>query len=201
MYRPFRIDLQKFILDMLPPRKRFQRRVEFAYWFLRPLYRWYRQVLQPSYDRMMYELDFNSQVIKLQWLLNDQFDPAGEGITVVTNLDKSRLFIYPHISSKPKFYAYNRWKDDVTYPLNYKVTEDSVVYRSKVSNINFQPSANPSKWENLGPVTYVRNEGYYQVTPDYFINVPSALEADLEQIRSLASKYTFSGISFEIIEI
>lgn len=103
------IDLFYLLNITLPPFLRGPKLIAFLY----PAYTVLKNMQTEFYDffdRVKYELQFNGQVVMLEHLLNDQFDPALRRIFINSEEQLEKIFIYnvdESIPAEEEIYLYN----------------------------------------------------------------------------------------------
>lgn len=123
------------MIHMIPPVQRYDWWVNYHHAAVKPL----DQLLQSFYgffNQKKYELTFDGQVIYLEHVLNDQFDPIDRGIFITDSslLDTVFLFtesegnepttIYTDAEAEPPIYlnTYDEYIDDVDFIVNIPST-------------------------------------------------------------------------------
>lgn len=92
----YRIDWDKLVRLMLPIRLRRPLMIWFFWSMVYPV-RWLYQLFTNFKNERLKRISYNSQVVYLQKMLNDEFDPFLKRIRVVNNaIDDRRLLYYQH---------------------------------------------------------------------------------------------------------
>lgn len=152
------IDLYPMILELIPPVQRYDWWIDYHRSAIKPLHLLF-QDFYAFFDQKKYELLFNGQVIYLEHILNDQFDPIDRGIyiTDATLLDARFIFttaenneptyIYTTAEADPPFYinTTSEYYDDVDFIVNIpsSVTFDVNLLKYWVNKYRIAPM----RWE------------------------------------------------------
>lgn len=92
----YRVDWDKLVRLMLPIRLRRPLMIWFFWSMVYPV-RWLYQLFTNFKNERLKRISYNSQVVYLQKMLNDEFDPFLKRIRVVNNaIDDRRLLYYQH---------------------------------------------------------------------------------------------------------
>lgn len=100
----FRIDWDKLIRLFIPIKLRNTLIIWFVWSVLYPLKQLHQLFINFRQERLN-RLSYNSQVVYLQKMLNDEFDPFSRSIRIMNNsIDDRRLFYYQH-REKPMYFG------------------------------------------------------------------------------------------------
>jgi hypothetical protein len=97
------IDLYLVVLQMIAPVQRYDWWIDYHNAAVKPL----NQLLQDFYDffnEKKYELSFNGQVIYMEHVLNDQFDPVDRGIYITDSTLLDARFIFTKAEENEETY-------------------------------------------------------------------------------------------------
>lgn len=95
----FAVDFYTLIVRLLPPFLRRPVMIAWLYRLIHPVISLYGQFLGFRQQQLM-RTSCTGQVISLEWLLNELFDPTGRGIYILTNgLSTTDNFIYSETDS------------------------------------------------------------------------------------------------------
>ena len=100
--RIFNIDFRKLALLLTPIFWRFTRFVEFIYTFIEPIVLLHKDFLIFR-DKEIYKVVHNGQVITLEKVMNDAFDPEQRRIFISEEAIFDPLYIYTTAENKPLF--------------------------------------------------------------------------------------------------
>lgn len=112
------IDFYFVILWLLPPQHKAPEVVDFLKAAFKPLIELHND-FDAFYAQIKYDLEFNGQVINLERLLNEQFDPIDNGIYITDGIYIEQVFIFNNAENNEETYLFNNSESETpTYLFN-----------------------------------------------------------------------------------
>jgi hypothetical protein len=100
------INYRKLVNDLLPPRRRKSRHIDWLIVITSHIRTLYDEYLTYC-DQKRYELQFNAQVINLESLLNDKYNNGQPGIFIDDNTKPDDVFLFNDEEQQAPVYLYN----------------------------------------------------------------------------------------------
>jgi hypothetical protein len=194
----YSVDWLTKVKQNLPILLRLPKRIDWIIALIKPIKDLYADFLIIQRDNY-YAIRFTSQILYLQKLLNDLFDPTGNGIYITDYGLIPRVFLYNKIENNTPFYLYNKWDSTVTYATGEFSIHGQTVWKAQASSTNVTPGTDPSKWRAYKDKPYLRNKSEYALSGGFVINIPSALVYNDEQLRAIVDSYKFAGRYYIIV--
>jgi hypothetical protein len=149
-------------------------------------------------DSVLETLNHNGQVIYLEKILNDKYDPTNRDIYISDAL-ASPYFINKKSEPDPPVYLYKKYNPVNTYAVDeYCVFTDNVVYKCVIST-SASPAFAPSKWSAMGTVKYLLQKQEYLFSYNFIVNVPNTVLFDTNEMKALVNKFKQAGKKYIII--
>ncbi|MCE9539757.1 MAG: hypothetical protein K8R85_11135 [Bacteroidetes bacterium] len=149
-------------------------------------------------DDYMYKVRYNSQVIYLERILNDKFDPTNRAIYITDLSQVNEEYLYQKIESKPANYLYSKWKIGNPYLIGEYAVDENNVYVALTNNAGLQPSLNPGDWAfyKINKFLYLKSE--HNSSGGFIVNVPIALIYNDSMMRAIINYYRFASKQYVI---
>lgn len=147
---------------------------------------------------ILYKLRFTGQIIYLEHILNDMFDPVNRAIYIDNVADTATTIIYYKSELKPKTFLYYKYNPVANYQADDFVVEGDKVYKCIAASTGLLPSANPAQWQlyKVRPSIKYKSE---QLAYDFIVMVPSGLIFNIDQMKALVDYYKLLGKAYQII--
>lgn len=151
-----------------------------------------------KYQVLVYKIAFTFQVIYIEKVLNNKFDPVNTGIYIQDAGITVRHYLYRKSESKPPIYKYRLWKQNINYVVGQFAIDENKVYKCLVNNSHFIPSVNPTQWQYHTDVKFKRRNTEFAIQYNFIIKVPASVTFDVATMRGLVDFYRYSGIRYTI---
>lgn len=149
---------------------------------------------------ILYDLQFNGQIMYLEYVLNDLFDNNLRRIYINNTADNSaRLFIFNKVEGQPKHYVFNKWNAVDSFLMDDHLVYKFKVYKALTNNSNVAPDTNPAVWQYVmaAPILFNR-EDYALYNTSFIVMYPTGLSFDINRMKALVNKYKLAGKSYTI---
>lgn len=146
----------------------------------------------------VYKIRFNGQVIYLEKILNDKFDPVGTGIYIIDGNTNVATYLYRRIELKPPLYLYKRWKSTISYNADEFAVEGNKVYKALSNNTNKKPSLYPSYWAYYKQVPFIKRRTEFYMEYSFIVKVPHTLSFDQNAMKAIIDYYRLAGKRYKI---
>ncbi len=151
-----------------------------------------------KYQIFIYQIGFTFQVMYLEKVLNNKFDPTNEGIYIVDGGITQKNYLYRKSESKPPKYKYRRWKQSINYVVGDYAIYENKVYRCIANNVHFNPALNPAKWVFHADVRFRRRTSEFNLQYDFIVKVPATVTFDVIEMRATIDFYRYAGKRYKI---
>ncbi len=197
----FNINFRDIVLKNWIPFLRKQKTIDFLYSLIKPL-----QSLNDSFNlfrnKVSSDLSYNSQVIQLERLLNDCYDPTQRRIFIEDTANIDYNYLYNELENREAVYFYNNWDLNVRYAVNeFSVAiigSSTIVYQSKLNNKGKIPSSNPSYWKTHKIISYYKNSSEFDNLIRYIIHIPLLITFNELELRNKVDKYNAASYKYLI---
>jgi hypothetical protein len=149
-------------------------------------------------NQKILEANATGQVIYLEKLLNDKFDPTGTGIYIDSNLAPNPFYLYQKAEAVPPVYVYNKWDATATYFPDYRAVVGTSVYKSLTINVGSNPVINPTNWVFEKEILYLRQKSEFLTNFNFIVWVPVAVTFSTNEMKALINKYKIAGKTYLI---
>lgn len=186
----------KIIKENLPFFLQSAKRLNWIYTLIKPF-----KIIANEFEKIRQEfidkIAYTAQVIYLEKILNDRFDPVNRGIYISNASRFSNYYLYRKAELKPPYYLYRKWRSTIPYQAGEFSVEANRVYVAIVDNISNLPSASPLEWAYYKDVDFMRSKADH-VTKGFIVNIPLTLVFDEARLRVVVNYYRFAGRNFTI---
>jgi hypothetical protein len=191
------INWLKIIKENLPFDSQNSYTIDLIKMLISPFNKIYQEFLV-QYQVYVYKIRFNGQVQYLQRILNDKFDPVNGDIYIMNGAIGTPKYLYRNSESKPPFYLYKKWKVGATYYTGNFALDENKAYKALSNNVGIKPSLNPSDWQFVRDVTYLRRKTEFYISFDFIVMVPSTLTFNLVAMKAIIDYYRLAGKRYKI---
>ena len=194
----FNVNLLQQAQDNLITRLRGPKRINLIDAALKPLKIMQAEVAALRAD-YTYKVKHNSEVISLETVLNDRFDPITRGI-FIQDANYPFVWIYRISEARPAVKLYRRWTSGQAFLTGQFCWYSGAVYEANTNNTNKVPgvavewTARPAK---KAPV--LRMAVNYSGAISFTVKVPVAVTFDLNEMKSLINYYKLAGKGYQIV--
>ncbi len=192
------INWLKIIKEQLPFFLQTTRRIDWILALISPINKIYQEFLV-QHQVYIYKIGFNGEVMYLETILNDKFDPINRTIYITDGLPFSPVYLYKKSEAKPPKYLHRRWKQTINYTIGQIVIHENKIYKALSNNIHNQPASNPLVWQYLRDIEYWRTRSEYLIQFNFIVNVPTSLVYDLNAMKALLDFYRLAGCRYKIV--
>lgn len=151
-----------------------------------------------AYNAYVLKIRFNGQVIYLEKRLNDRFSPTIGGIYIIDGSPLTPLYLYRNVEAKPPLYLYRKWKATSSYAVNEFSVKNNKVYKCLVANTNIDPISNPTEWQYVKEVTFIRKKTEFDIQYNFIIRIPAAVVFNVIELRAVVDFYRLAGKQYKI---
>lgn len=151
-----------------------------------------------AYDAYVLKIRFNGQIIYLQKRLNDRFSPTTGGIYIIDGSLLNPVYIYRNIEVQPPLFLYRKWKQTINYPVDDYCVYDNKVYKCLIANIHNNPALNPTKWQYVKDITFIRTNAEFNIQYNFIIKIPSSVVFNVIELRAVVDFYRLAGKRYKI---
>lgn len=193
----FGINFKKVILENLASKLHAPKRFIFLHVASKPFRVIYSDFIKKW--RVLYTQAVNNgQVVYLETVLNDRFDSTLRRITV-TDAFFLPLYIYKRVENKPPIRLYRRWNVVSTFAAGqYSVLGSKIYVASAPCTGSDVPGVSPN-WTLTGKtLPYLRMKGNFSGTITIYINLPTGLAYDPNELTNTIKFYKLAGLGHMI---
>lgn len=151
-----------------------------------------------AFDGLVYKMSFNGQIIYLEHVINDRFDPTQRLIYIENVNSIVGLYLYNKPEIKPKNYIYRKWDVAHTYQIGEFAQYDTGVYRAIQVNTNSIPAIGNPDWQYTRGRVVIVNKAEVYAQDDFIVWVPSNVIFDTNEMKALVNYYRLSGKKYSI---
>lgn len=151
-----------------------------------------------AYNAYVLKIRFNGQIIYLEKRLNDRFSPTLGGIYIIDGSLLNPIYIYRKVEVQPPLYLYRKWKPIVNYVVDDFSVKSNKVYKCLVANTNINPDTNPTEWQFIKEITFIRTNTEFDIQYNFIIKIPSAVVFNVIELRALVDFYRLAGKQYKI---
>jgi hypothetical protein len=194
----YNINWNKIIEESIPSFLHSLFRIQWIIALIKPFKMINSEFAQARID-YVYKVRFNSEIQYLEKILNDRFDPTGNGIYISDGTTISASYKYYKSEARLPKYVYWRWKPLQSYLIGDFAVEGNYVYQAITANTNKLPSINTSDWQYYTDVTFRYFRSEWNVQIDFIVNVPASLIYNSNQMNALINFYRLAGKRYKIV--
>lgn len=151
-----------------------------------------------AFDGLVYKMSFNGQIIYLEHVINDRFDPTQRLIYIENVNSIVGLYLYNKPEIKPKNYIYRKWDVAHTYQIGEFAQYATGVYRAIQVNTNSIPAIGNPDWQYTRGRVVIVNKAEVYAQDDFIVWVPSNVIFDTNEMKALVNYYRLSGKKYSI---
>lgn len=195
----YNIDWDDFVKNNIPPEWRKFKRLEWLKIVVKGVKDIYSRFLTFRQETI-YDVSHTSQVIYLEKLLNDQYDPNNRDIYIDLKSSVDQLFVFKTQEQRP-FYIYWRWDDTINYQPGDFASWNGRIWKCLVANTNVEPNAaNNTEWEDYKKAPYIYMSSEYGVT-GFIVYVPVGIQNTFNesQMHAWIRKKKLAGVVYIIV--
>lgn len=149
-------------------------------------------------DGVLYTLNFNSQTIYMEHVLNDRFDTVTRGIYIENQTNTPPTYFYNAEELRDPVYMYNAYDATVTYDDGEFAVYNNMVWKAVGTTVGILPSVGSSHWTFYKDITFYRNLAEYAGIVDFIVMVPVAVTFDINEMKALVNFYKEAGKRYTI---
>ena len=141
-----------------------------------------------------YDLNHTGQVIYLEKVLNDSFDPIDRRIFISDGNFADRVFLY-HRPQATQVLFYHRWKEFEDYDPGSKIQWDFKIWEADAVNgaSDGPPPNYPNQWTEVGVHTKVKYRSEYRYGTGFIVNLPASLQYNESRLQATIDFYRVAG--------
>lgn len=147
----------------------------------------------------IYKVRFTGQICYLETILNERFDPTGNGIYITNGNSNQQRYLYYRSESKPPDYIYFRHSLSQAYLTDDYAIDGAFVYKALSNNTGKKPSLYPAYWQYYKEVEFIYYRSEFSIQYDFIVNVPITILFDNKAMRALIDFYRLAGKRYKII--
>ena len=191
------LNWDKIIKENLPLFLQKTQRLQFITSLIKPL-----KVIKVDFDNICAyysnKVIYNARKIYFEKILNDTFDTTNRGIYITDDSIFNANYLYEKVELKPANYLYQLWNNANSYVIGQFAVENNECNRSLTNNTNSLPLANPSDWQPVKTINYLRMQSEYTNFRGFVVNIPISLTYDDKQMQAIINYYRLSGVLYTI---
>ncbi len=149
-------------------------------------------------DDLIYKIRYSGQVIYLERVLNDKFDPTNRAIYITDLHLLNENYLYRKVELKPVTYLYRKWKVGTPYLIGEFSVDGNNVYKALTNNTGSQPSTNSGDWAFHKINIFLHQQGEFNSSGGFIVNVPSALTYSETLMNAIINYYRFASKQYII---
>lgn len=209
----YNVDILMLIKQLLPFRLRLAHVISFVHSILFPL-QYIHDSLVSYRDKKQYELSISPQVIYLEKLLNDTFNPlsAYDDIYITDSRDFD-ILVYMGNEGEQEAGVYfgNQYLPFISYSTGDEVIYDGITWKAIQDVSGITPGTNPSYWVEPGDESeeapYIGNASEYNLGVLFTVNINQALHDQLTvdnrlgELDSLINQYKMFSSTHKIVVV
>lgn len=198
----FKVDWYKLVLHNIVSALRERTRVQWLVLLvseIRKKWDW----LVSFREAKLYDANHTGQIIYLEKILNDTFDPTLRRIHIGDGDFKDRVIVGSRTST---LYIWHRWIDGTYYLTPYKVAHpdqngDLVVWECNHGiGTQAEPSDASPDWDRYDTSQFIKTRDKYNYGIGFIVYVPVSLQYDLNQMKALINFRKVAGRPYKIVE-